>query len=71
LNFTIKPSTITEIMKVMDWKNRTKFRDKYINPMIVSGVINMTIPDKPQSSKQQYYLSEKGKFFLTNLKTTE
>jgi ATP-dependent DNA helicase RecG len=71
LDFAVKPCTINEIMRVMEWKNRTKFRDKYMKPLIENGIINMTIPDKPQSSKQQYYLSEKGKAFLTGLMNTE
>jgi ATP-dependent DNA helicase RecG len=44
-------------MKLMEWKDRTKFPDGNINPLIESGIIHMTIPDKPKSSKQQYYLT--------------
>ena len=71
LDFVRKPCKINEIMGVMEWKNRTKFRDRYMNPLIEIGIINMTNPEKPQSSKQQYYLSEKGKALLTNLMNNE
>ncbi|NWJ51324.1 MAG: putative DNA binding domain-containing protein [Bacteroidetes bacterium] len=62
------PLAIKELMGLLDWKNRTKFRDKYINPLIETGIINMTNPDKPQSSNQQYYLSKKGSVLLRALK---
>jgi len=55
-------------MGLLEWKDRTKFRDKYINLLIDKGIINMTIPDKSQSSKQQYYLSHKGIAFLAAIK---
>lgn len=33
----------------------------YLQPAIEQGLVALTIPDKPTSSKQQYYLTEKGK----------
>ena len=62
---------ITELMVILEWSNRTKFRDKFIGPLLEIGIIQMTNPDKPTSSKQKYYLSEKGKAFLTDLKKKE
>ncbi|MGP8283570.1 MAG: Fic family protein, partial [Desulfomonilaceae bacterium] len=44
--------------------DRTKFRRQVLNPLIEAGFIEMTIPDKPQSSKQEYRLSDKGVNFL-------
>jgi ATP-dependent DNA helicase RecG len=67
LEFMETSSAIKELMELLGWSNRTKFRDKFVNPLLESGIVKMTIPDKPQSSKQQYYLSEKGKAFLTDL----
>lgn len=67
LNFAVVPRTIKEIMTEMGLKDRSKFRDKYMNPLLETGLINMTIPDKPQSSKQQYYLPLKGQTVLTEL----
>jgi len=40
---------------------------KYINPSIKEGLIEMTIPDKPGSSKQKYVLSSKGRKFLNEI----
>ncbi len=68
LNLSIKPIIISELMKEFDWTNRTKFRAKYINPLIELNLITMTIPGKPKSSKQKYITTEKGKELLEELK---
>ncbi len=68
LSFIEAPMSMQDMMELLSWKNRTKFREKYINPLIENGIIQMTIPDKPKSSKQQYYLSQKGIAFLAVLK---
>jgi ATP-dependent DNA helicase RecG len=41
-------------MAVADRANRTKFRDQVLNPLLADGLLEMTIPDKPTSSKQRY-----------------
>lgn len=64
LNFTVTPRSIQEMMDLMELKNRTKFRNKYVNPLIETGVIERTIPDKPTSSNQEYFLTAKGVAFL-------
>ena len=46
-------------------KGQANFRDRYLQPAIEAGLIEMTIPDKPRSSKQKYPLTEKGRQFLT------
>jgi len=33
----------------------------YIEKALIEGLIEMTIPEKPNSSKQKYRLTEKGK----------
>jgi len=47
--------------------NRTKFRDKYIKPLLEMGLLAMTKPDKPTSSQQKYYMTEKGKILLNRI----
>jgi putative transcriptional regulator len=41
--------------------DREYFRKNYLNPAIKEGLVALTIPNKPTSSKQQYFLTEKGK----------
>jgi len=55
-------------MDVAEWKDRTKFRNKYFKLFLELELIQMTIPDKPNSSKQQYITTEKGNLFLKLLK---
>jgi ATP-dependent DNA helicase RecG len=61
LNLCKDAPKLTELMEVFSWSDRTKFRNKYLNPLIKEGFIEMTIPDKPQSSLQRYRLTAKGK----------
>jgi ATP-dependent DNA helicase RecG len=49
-----------EIISYMEWKDRTKFRRKFINPLLENGILRMTIPDQPNSSKQKYIITEFG-----------
>ena len=55
---------IAELMALLERSNRTKFRDQVLNPLIDAGLIEMTIPDKPQSSKQKYRLTAAGRALL-------
>ena len=50
-----------EIMELLHLKHRESFRLTYTAPALADGVIAMLYPDKPNSSKQKYYLTEKGK----------
>lgn len=54
---------IKELSELMEWKDRTKFRAKYISPLQELELLAMTFRSKPKSSKQQYYLSEKESCF--------
>jgi len=53
-----------DIPTLMDWSgrsNRTKFREVVLAPLMEMELVAMTIPDKPQSSKQRYQLTVKGR----------
>lgn len=41
-------------MEKYEFKRKTNFRNKYINPLIEKGKLSLTIPDKPFSKNQQY-----------------
>jgi len=51
-------------MKVAGHTNRTRFRKTVLRPLLDAGVLAMTTPDKPQSSKQKYWLTEEGQNLL-------
>ncbi|HHX61173.1 MAG TPA: Fic family protein [Epulopiscium sp.] len=49
-----KESSTKELMELLQLKHRPTFRDNYLLPALRLGYIEMTIPDKPNSSKQKY-----------------
>jgi ATP-dependent DNA helicase RecG len=51
---------ITELMAWANRSNRTKFRNQLLTPLLAQGLMEMTIPDKPNSSKQRYRLTPSG-----------
>lgn len=56
----------SEIMDEMELKDRMNFSFNYLQPALEEDLIEMTIPDKPRSSKQKYRLTQKGKEYLEN-----
>lgn len=44
--------------------DRKSFRDRYLKPALTDGLIEMTIPSKPQSRMQRYRLTERGRRWL-------
>ena len=49
-----KEYSTKELMESLELKHRPTFRDNYLLPALELGYIEMTIPDKPRSSKQRY-----------------
>ena len=41
-------------MSFMALENREHFRKTYLKPLLESGQLKMTIPDKPKSKNQKY-----------------
>ncbi len=54
----------TEIQEALSLRHENYFREAYLIPALAAGMIEMTIPDKPKSSKQKYRLTGKGKRFV-------
>lgn len=54
-----EPRTITEILHYMGYTSRSKFRDKYVKPLVDKGELLMTIPNHPTSKKQKYIARDK------------
>jgi ATP-dependent DNA helicase RecG len=49
-----------ELQDKLNLANREHFRKNYLQPAIDVNLIELTIPEKPNSSKQKYRLTEKG-----------
>lgn len=50
-----------ELQERIGLADRKHFRTAFLRPAVNAGLIEMTIPDKPQSSKQRYRLTPKGR----------
>jgi ATP-dependent DNA helicase RecG len=47
--------------------DREHFAKEHLQPLLTAGLIEMTIPDKPRSSKQKYRLTDKGRAILKEM----
>lgn len=61
LTASYKAKSIGELMELLAWKNRTKFRNRFITPLMNRNLLAMTIPEKPNSRLQQYQITTIGK----------
>ena len=66
-----KPIDIKTLMEILNQTNRTRFKKGFVDPLINEGLINYTIPDKPNSPKQKYVITEKGRKLLEALEIVE
>jgi ATP-dependent DNA helicase RecG len=55
---------LSYILGKFDIKSRYEFKTFIANPLFQEGLIELTVPDKPTSSKQCYRLTQKGKELL-------
>lgn len=62
---------IIELMAITGRTDRTKFRHQVLNPLIEARLLEMSIPNKPTSSKQKYRLTDEGEKLLEKLKKNE
>ncbi|TWI72226.1 ATP-dependent DNA helicase RecG [Desulfobotulus alkaliphilus] len=60
---TILTSEMTrqQLKEALGLKDNEHFRRAYLIPALDAGLIEMTLPDKPRSSKQKYRLTDKGR----------
>lgn len=52
---------LKEILAALSLKDRKSLRERYLLPALESGLIEMTVPDKPNSRLQKYRLTAKGR----------
>ena len=55
------------LQEALGLRHRIHFREAYLLPALRAGLIEMTIPDKPRSSKQRYRLTPAGRERLRQL----
>jgi len=53
-----------ELQRAVGLRDREHFRKAYLEPLLVAGWLEMTIPDKPRSSKQRYRTTDLGRKVL-------
>ena len=54
------PRRLTEIMADLGVANRGHFKKHHLDPLIRTGIITMTKPEKPQASDQRYVVTHAG-----------
>jgi ATP-dependent DNA helicase RecG len=60
LAYCIIPQTRSSIAEHCGYKDRASFTKLYLKPLIESGMLMMTIPDKPNSKNQKYVTAQFG-----------
>jgi ATP-dependent DNA helicase RecG len=56
----------TTLQEAMGLKNAEHFRKAYLLPALTHGMVEMTLPDKPNSRNQRYRLSPRGQQWLVS-----
>lgn len=49
------------LQSALGLSDRKSFRERYLKPALADGLIEMTIPEKPNSRLQKYRLTGKGR----------
>jgi len=65
------PAGSNELLNAVGYKTRTGNFKNSLSRLLELGMIEMTIPDKPRSSKQRYRLTPKGRDALRRSSTEE
>jgi ATP-dependent DNA helicase RecG len=55
---------LVALLAITGRSDRTKFRNQVLGPMLAEELLEMTIPDKPRSSKQRYRITRRGREIL-------
>lgn len=63
--------TRAEILQRLGLRDRFNLTKEYLRPAIAEGLVEMTIPDKPRSSKQRYRLTSSGRELQERLRRVE
>ncbi len=55
-----------DAQSALQLQSQANFRDRYLSPALEAGLIERTIPDKPNSRLQKYRLTARGKALVGN-----
>jgi ATP-dependent DNA helicase RecG len=61
---SVREASIPFLMSKVDEKNRSRFKQNVIDPLILAGLVEATIKDKPTSPKQTYMITEKARLLI-------
>ena len=64
LRILANPKSGAEMQTALTLRSQANFRDRYLRPALDNGLIEMTIPEKPNSRLQKYRLTLKGRRLL-------
>lgn len=67
VHFCSEPRGAREIMALLGMRHWKTFQMNYLSTLLDSGLLEMTVPDKPRSSKQKYRLTDEGRRLLQQL----
>ena len=62
------PKSVKELLALAGRTNRTKFKQRFLGNLRIDGVLEWTIPNKPNSRFQKYRLTAKGVRLVAALK---
>ena len=60
MEFCVEPKSLSDIMQHLGLKDRKNVMTVYVNPMLDTGMLEMTEPDNPKS-RNQMYVTVKGR----------
>lgn len=52
------------LQSALGLSDRKSFRERYLKPALAEGLVEMTVPDKPNSRLQKYRLTDEGRGWL-------
>ena len=63
-----EPKSVKELLAHAGRTNRTKFKQRFLGALRIDGILEWTIPDKPNSRLQKYRLTGKGRKLIASFK---
>ncbi len=71
LRKSLSESKLVDLMGVLGRRDRTKFRNQVLRPLLEEGLVEMSRPDTPTSSKQTYRITPLGRTTLARIERGE